>query len=72
MCHKENLILESQKKIVIIAINLINQQFEKLQKYQIERIKDFFNNIKENNQIIFSDSYNLIKMFSIKLNENIN
>ena len=62
MCHKENLILESQKKIVIIAINLINQQFEKLQKYQIERIKDFFNNIKENNKIIFSDSYNLIKM----------
>ena len=51
----------------MIAINLINQQFEKLQKYQSERIKEFFNTLKENNQIIFSDSYNLIKMFSIQL-----
>jgi hypothetical protein len=67
MCHKENIIIESQKKIVMIAINLINQQFEKLQKYQSERIKEFFNTLKENNQIIFSDSYNLIKMFSIQL-----
>ena len=67
MCHKENFILESQKKIVIIAINLINQQFEKLQKYQIETLNEFLNNIKENNQIIFGDSYNLLKLFQIKL-----
>lgn len=60
MCYKEN-----QKKIVVIAINLIIQQFEKLKKYQGERIKEYFNNLKERNQIICSDCFNLIKLFSI-------
>ena len=65
MCYKENQILENQKKIVVIAINLIIQQFEKLKKYQGERIKEYFNNLKERNQIICSDCFNLIKLFSI-------
>ena len=65
MCYKENQILENQKKIIVIAINLIIQQFEKLKKYQGERIKEYFNNLKERNQIICSDCFNLIKLFSI-------
>ena len=65
MCYKENQILENQKKIIVIAINLIIQQFEKVKKYQGERIKEYFNNLKERNQIICSDCFNLIKLFSI-------
>ncbi len=68
MCFKESKYVEAQKKIVSTAINYLIQQFNKLNKYQGERAKIYFDGLKERNQIITADAFNLIQLFSVKTN----
>ena len=66
MCYKETKFIEAEKKIVVTAMNMIIQQFNKLKKYQGERAKIYFDELKERNQTITADAFNLIKLFSVK------
>jgi hypothetical protein len=66
MCYKETKYIEAEKKIVVTAMNMIIEQFNKLKKYQGERAKIYFDGLKERNQTIIGDAFNLIKLFSVK------
>ena len=41
------------------------EQFKKLKKYQDERVKQYFEKINSEKNIIFGDIYNVIKLISI-------
>ena len=64
ICYKENKVIEFEKRIIVIAINIIIQQFNKLKKYQGERIKKYFQKINSEKEIVFGDIYTLIKLIS--------
>ena len=66
MCYKETKYVEAEKKVVVTGMNMIIQQFNKLKKYQGERAKIYFDGLKERNQTITADAFNLIKLFSVK------
>ena len=65
ICYKENKVIEFEKRIIVIAINIIIEQFKKLKKYQDERVKQYFEKINSEKNIIFGDIYNVIKLISI-------
>ena len=67
MCYKENRVIEFEKRIIVIAINVIIEQFKKLKKYQGERIKQYFQKINSEKEIVFGDIYTLIKLISTTL-----
>ena len=67
MCYKENRVIEFEKRIIVIAINIIIEQFKKLKKYQGERIKQYFQKINSEKEIVFGDIYTLIKLISTTL-----
>jgi hypothetical protein len=64
ICYKENKVIEFEKRIIVIAINIIIEQFKKLKKYQGERIKQYFQKINSEKEIVFGDIYTLIKLIS--------
>ena len=56
MLFKENILLKEEKKRIACTIYLMNKQFDKLMKNQNERIKKYYESIKENSNIIFGHS----------------
>jgi hypothetical protein len=53
MLYKENILLREEKKRVACTIYYMNKQFERTLKNQNERIKKFYDSMKENSKIIF-------------------
>lgn len=65
MLYKETMLLEEEKKNLSLIMHYMDKQFDKLMKQQGEEIKYFFEHLKENNQLIMGDSFNMIKLFSL-------
>jgi hypothetical protein len=53
MLYKETILLKEEKKRIACTIYLMNKQFDKLMKKQNERIKKYYESIKENAKTIF-------------------
>lgn len=67
MLYKETKSLNLEKKNLAFTIYFMNKQLNKLFKHQGERMKDFFQNIKNSNQVIIGEAYNLIKLFNLNI-----
>jgi len=60
MLYKETILLKEEKKRIACTIFYMTKQFDRLMKNQNERIKIFYDSIKENAKVIFGNE-NLFK-----------
>lgn len=66
MLYKENILLREEKKRIACTILFMNNEFDKLMKYQSDYVTKYFGGLKENKaKIVIGDADNLIKLFSI-------
>ncbi len=71
MLYKESKVIEAEKKTVVVAINVIIQQFRKLKKYQGERVNQFYQEINKEKEKVFGDCFNIIKFISKSFEEKV-
>ena len=50
-------------------MNLMNKQFNKLMKCHSEEVVNYFDKMKQDNQSIVGDAFNLIKLFYFEKEE---
>jgi len=66
MLYKETELLYNEKKLVACTLHLMNKQFNKLMKLQSDDVNNYFDKMKQDNQTIVGDAFNLIKLFSVE------
>jgi hypothetical protein len=66
MLYQDTELQNNEKKLVACTLHLMNKQFDKLMKYQSEDIFNYFAKMKQENQTIVGDAFNLIKLFSVQ------
>ena len=71
MLYNESKVIEAEKKTVVVAINVIIQQFRKLKKYQGERVNQFYQEINKEKEKVFGDCFNIIKFISKSFEEKV-
>ena len=71
MLYNESKVIEAEKKTVVVAINVIIQQFRKLKKYQGERVNQFYQEINKEKEKVFADCFNIIKFISKSFEEKV-
>ena len=69
MLYKENILLREEKKRIACTIYLMNKQFDKLMKNQNERIKNYYESVKENSNVIFGHSQVLKQLIEESSND---
>ena len=62
MCADETQIMKYEKQVVVLCINRIVEQFNKLKKYHAERIIQIYDFLKQNLKNLNLDSVNLVKL----------
>ena len=71
MLYNESKVIEAEKKTVVVAINVIIQQFRKLKKYQGERVNQFYQEINKEKEKVFADCFNIIKFITKSFEEKV-
>ena len=71
MLYNESKVIEAEKKTVVVAINVIIQQFRKLKKYQGERVNQFYQELNKEKEKVFGDCFNIIKFISKSFEEKV-
>ena len=71
MLYNESKVIEAEKKTVVVAINVIIQQFRKLKKYQGERVNQFYQELNKEKEKVFGDCFNFIKFISKSFEEKV-
>ena len=71
MLYIESKVIEAEKKTVVVAINVIIQQFRKLKKYQGERVNQFYQEINKEKEKVFADCFNIIKFITKSFEEKV-
>ena len=66
MLYQETELQNNEKKLVACTQYLMQKQFNKLMKNQSDDVMNYFDKMKQDNQIIVGDAFNLIKLFSIE------
>jgi hypothetical protein len=66
MLYKETDLQNNEKKLVACTLHLMNKQLDKLMKLQGEDVINYFSKMKQDNQTIVGDAFNLIKLFSVE------
>ena len=69
MLYQETELQNNEKKLVACTQYLMQKQFNKLMKNQSDDVMNYFDKMKQDNQIIVGDAFNLIKLFSIEKEE---
>jgi hypothetical protein len=69
MLYQETELQNNEKKLVACTLYLMDKQFNKLMKCQSEDVSNYFAKMKQENQIIVGDAFNLIKLFSVEKEE---
>ena len=69
MLYQETELQNNEKKLVACTQYLMQKQFNKLMKNQSDDLMNYFDKMKQDNQIIVGDAFNLIKLFSIEKEE---
>ena len=65
MLYKETYLLTQEKKRIACTLHLLFKQFNKILKNQSNELENYFKNLKENNKNVIDDANNLIKLFSL-------
>ena len=71
MLYNESKVIKAEKKTVVVAINVIIQQFRKLKKYQGERVNQFYQELNKEKEKVFGDCFNFIKFISKSFEEKV-
>jgi hypothetical protein len=66
MCFNETRVVKYEKRKIAFIMNKYIEQYKKLNKYHGERIRNYFEKIKEINNVMVGDAFNLIKLLSIE------
>ena len=66
MCFNETRVVKYEKRKIAFIMNIYLEQYKKLNKYHGERIRNYFEKIKEINNVMVGDAFNLIKLLSIE------
>ena len=69
MMYQETELQNNEKKLVACTLHLMNKQFNKLMKIQSDDVTNYFSKMKQENQTIVGDAFNLIKLFSVEKEE---
>ena len=69
MLYQETELQNNEKKLVACTLYLMDKQFNKLMKCQSDDVFNYFSKMKQDNQIIVGDAFNLIKLFSVEKEE---
>ena len=69
MLYKETDFQSNEKKVIACTVHFMNKQFNKLMRCQSEKVHQYFSKMKQDNQIIVGDAFNLIKLFSAEKEE---
>ena len=69
MMYQETELQNNEKKLVACTLHLMNKQFNKLMKIQSDDVANYFSKMKQENQTIVGDAFNLIKLFSVEKEE---
>ena len=69
MLYQETAFQSNGKKLIACTIHFMVKQFDKLMKCQSEKVHNYFSKMKQNNQTIVGDAFNLIKLFSVEKDE---
>jgi hypothetical protein len=69
MLYKETDFQSNEKKVIACCVHFMNKQFNKLMRCQSEKVHQYFSKMKQDNQIIVGDAFNLIKLFSAEKEE---
>ena len=69
MLYQETELQNNEKKLVACTLYFMNKQFDKLMKCQSDDVFNYFAKMKQNNQTIVGDAFNLIKLFSVEKEE---
>ena len=66
MLYQETELQNNEKKLVACTQYLMKKQFNKLMKNQSDDVFNYFDKMRQDNQIIVGDAFNLIKLFSVE------
>ena len=66
MLYQDTELQNNEKKLVACTLHLMNKQYDKLMKCQSDDIFNYFAKMKQENQTIVGDAFNLIKLFSVQ------
>jgi uncharacterized protein YoxC len=66
MCYNESRVVKYEKRKIAFIVNKYLDEYRKLNKYHGERIRNYFEKIKEINNVMVGDAFNLIKLLSIE------
>ena len=69
MLYQETAFQSNEKRLIACTVYFMMKQFNKLMRYKSENVHNYFSNMKQDNQIIVGDAFNLIKLFSAEKEE---
>ena len=69
MLYEETNLVAQEKRLVSCNVYQLFKQYDKLMKNQSDGLEKYFANLKQNNQTIVGDAFNLIKLFSVQKDE---
>ena len=64
MLYQETAFQSNGKRLIACTVYFMMKQYNKLMKCQSENVHNYFSKMKQDNQIIVGDAFNLIKLFS--------
>ena len=69
MLFQETNFQSDEKRFLSLMANLLMKQFNKLLRCQSDNVHNYFSKMKQDNQIIVGDAFNLLKLFSAEKEE---
>ena len=69
MLYKETNLQGEEKKLIACTVYFLIKQFNKLMRCQSDNVHNYFSKMKQDNQIIVADAFNLMKLFSAEKEE---
>ena len=69
MLFPETNLQSDEKRLIACTVHLMLKQFNKLLRCQSDNVHNYFSKMKQDNQIIVGDAFNLIKLFSAEKEE---
>lgn len=67
ICKEFNEVVTAQKIEVACSCNIVMNQFKHVSKYIGEQMKKYFESLKERNQTIVGDAFNVVKLFNVTI-----
>lgn len=67
ICKEFSEVVTAQKIEVACSCNIVMKEFRHVNKYIGEQLKKYFESLKERNQTIVGDAFNVVKLFNVQI-----